>query len=175
MPLNFQSLSMMDLRNAPGEALDRVALKGESFIVERNGHQLACLVPLSRFMPDIQPVRLSKELERLQKQEEHHNLSLTDDNELELHFRREGAAKEITLTVRLPHGFPNTAPKVYASPVPEGAPHRWADGSLCIFGAMAVWNPGAHDVSNVLKFARRWLQGLEAWKASGAWPGGEAK
>lgn len=173
MPVNFQPLAMMALRNAPGEALDRVAHKGEAFIVERNGYQMACLVPLSLFMPDIQPGRLAKEFERLQQDEEQHAVSLTDDNELELQFRREGAARDITLTVRLPHGYPNASPKVYASPVPDGAPHRWQDGSLCIFGATAIWNPGQHDVPYVLKHARKWVQGLEAWKASGAWPGGE--
>lgn len=175
MPVNFQTLSMMELRNAPGEALDRVAHKGKSFIVERNGYQLACLVPLSLFMPDIQPARLAKEFERLQKDEEQHAVSLTDDNELELQFRREGAARDITLTVLLPHGYPNASPKVYAAPVPDGAPHCWEDGSLCIFGATAVWNPGRHDVAYVLKHARKWVQGLEAWKANGAWPGGEVK
>lgn len=44
MPLDFKPLSMMKLRSAPGEVLDRVAQKGEAFVVERNGEQMACLV-----------------------------------------------------------------------------------------------------------------------------------
>jgi len=173
MPLTFKPLPMMELRNAPGEALDKVAHKGEAFIIERNGYQLACLVPLSMFMPDIQQARLTKEFERLHAQEEQHTLSLTDLREIELHFRREGAGRDITLTILLPHGYPNASPKVYATPLPERAPHRWQDGSLCIFGATDIWNPGRHDVPHVLKQARKWLQNLEAWKANGAWPGGE--
>jgi len=70
MPIEFKPLSMMQLRSAPGEVLDRVAQQGEAFVVERNGEQMACLVPLSLFMPDIQPKRLAREFDRLQGQEE---------------------------------------------------------------------------------------------------------
>lgn len=169
MPLNFQPLSMMELRSAPGEVLDRVAQKGEAFIVERSGHQMACLVPLSSFMPDIQPARLSREFEQLQLQKEWHTASITDERELEVHFREEGAEQSVRLTIRLPHGYPSACPKVYAHPVPDGCPHRWQDGSLCIFGAMEVWNPGQHDVSYVLRLARRWLSHFAQWQRTGEW------
>ena len=46
MPLDFSLLSMTELRNRPGEILDRVADKGEAFIIERSGQRKACLVPL---------------------------------------------------------------------------------------------------------------------------------
>ena len=55
MPLDFALLSMTELRNRPGEILDRVADKGEVFIIERNGQRKACLVPLSILLPDIPP------------------------------------------------------------------------------------------------------------------------
>ena len=59
MPLDFGLLSMTELRNRPGEVLDRVADDGAAFIIERNGRQKACLVPLSAFFPDIQPTRIA--------------------------------------------------------------------------------------------------------------------
>jgi hypothetical protein len=169
MPLNFTPLSMMDLRSAPGEALDRVARNGEAFVIERNGQQMACLVPLSIFMPDIQPARIALELERLHDQEEKHTTSITDDRELEFRFRQQGVEKKVTLIVRLPHGYPNASPKVFAEPLPEQCPHRWQDGSLCVFGAMELWNPGQHDAVHALKVARRWLTHFESWQREGQW------
>ena len=169
MPLNFQPLSMMELRSKPGESLDRVAQKGEAFIVERNGRQMACLVPLSVFMPDIQPTRLAREFERLDSEGEAQTVSVSDERELNLHFRGEGLDHNITLTVCLPHGYPNASPKVSAVPVPEGCPHRWQDGTLCIFGATELWNPGQHDVLYVLAQARRWLKSLGRWQQTGKW------
>lgn len=160
---------MMDLRSAPGEVLDRVAHNHEAFIIERKGNQMACLVPLSVFMPDIQPARLAWEYDRLHQQNERHITTINDERNLEIQFREEGVNKDITITVRLPHGYPNTCPKVYAAPIPDGSPHRWQDGSLCIFGAMELWNPGQHDVLHVLSLARRWLKNYEMWKRDGEW------
>ena len=65
MPYDFGLLSMTELRNGPGEILDRVAQKGESFIIERNGRRTACLVPLSVFFPDIAPTRIADEIKEL--------------------------------------------------------------------------------------------------------------
>lgn len=169
MPIDFKPLSMMELRGSPGEILDRVA-DGEAFVVERNGQQKACLVPLSLFMPDIQPARLWRELERLHQQGEQHSTVISDSNELELHFRREGAEKDVTIKVGLPHGYPSVCPKVYATPLATGCPHRWQDGSLCIFGALETWNPGKHTVVHVLRFARHWLSQYASWKLTGTWP-----
>jgi hypothetical protein len=170
MPLNFQPLSMMELRSAPGEVLDRVAQRQESFIVERNGYQMACLVPLSVFMPDIQPARLQKEFEKLQSFGENQITAISDTRELDLRFKEQGPNHEFTITIRLPHGYPNVCPKVFAEPVPKNSPHRWQDGSLCIFGAMELWNPGQHDVVYVLNLTRRWLAHFSSWKNSGTWP-----
>jgi hypothetical protein len=160
---------MMELRSAPGEALDRVAHKGEAFIVERNGHQMACLVPLSVFMPDIQPARLAREFDQLQRQEENHTVSISDERELSLHFRGEGRDHNITLTICLPHGYPSASPKVSAYPLPDNCPHRWQDQTLCIFGATELWNPGQHDVLHVLQQARLWLAHLGRWQETGEW------
>ncbi len=171
MPLNFQPLSMMALRGAPGDVLDRVAQNHEAFIVERNGQQIACLVPLSVFMPDIQPARLAQELEALDVNGEERRVSLTHDNELELRFHGEGTSNDMILTVRLPHGYPNASPKVFVDPLVPDCPHRWQDGSLCIFGAIEIWNPGKHNILRVLALARRWISHYEAWRADGTWTG----
>jgi ubiquitin-protein ligase len=169
MPLDFKPLSMMKLRSAPGEVLDRVAQKGEAFVVERNGEQMACLVPLSVFMPDIQPKRLALEFEQLYTHNEEHSVSISEERELHFQFRKQGPDEDVTLTISLPHGYPNACPKVYADPLPDHCPHRWQDGALCIFGAMEIWNPGKHDVQHVLGLARRWLTNFAAWKQTGQW------
>lgn len=169
MPLDFKPLSMMKLRSAPGEVLNRVAQKGEAFVVERNGEQMACLVPLSVFMPDIQPKRLAREMEELHRHNEKYSASISDERELRLNFRQQGPGEEMTVTISLPHGYPNVCPKVYVHPIPDLCPHRWQDGSLCIFGAMDVWNPGKHDVLYVLRLARRWLAHFATWKQTGQW------
>jgi hypothetical protein len=169
MPLDFKLLSMMELRSSPGEVLDRVAHKGEAFIVERNGYQMACLVPLSVLMPDVQQARLTHEFDRLRQNGQEHTTSISDRQEVELHFRGEGLEKEITVTILLPHGYPNACPQVFAAPLPDRCPHRWQDGSLCIFGAMELWNPGQHDILHVLNLTRRWLSHLAVWQQTGEW------
>lgn len=173
MPISFTPLAMMDLRSAPGEILDRVARNNESFVVERNGQQMACLVPLSIFMPDIQPARIARELERLNAQGEQQSTSITDARELEFQFREIIDDRTLTITIRLPHGYPNASPKVFVTPLPERCPHRWQDGSLCLFGVMELWNPGQHDTLHALRLTRRWLAHFADWEKSGRWPGGQ--
>jgi hypothetical protein len=167
MPIDFKPLTMMELRSSPGEILDRVARDGEAFVVERSGQQMACLVPLSNFMPDIQRTRLNQELERLSERNELYRPTITDQNEIELRFASNDQLPEIV--IRLPHGYPNACPVVFVRDLPDACPHRWQDGSLCIFGAMEIWNPGKHDVSHTLGLARRWLINYSAWKRNGKW------
>ena len=171
MPLDFSLLSMTELRNRPGEILDRVADKGEAFIIERSGQRKACLVPLSVLLPDIPPARIADELELLVQQGEQPSTSFTDGKELAFKFPEkldDGASAELSIV--LPHGYPNNCPRVYAGAIDEAAPHRWADGALCLYGVMTGWNPGKHTVFSTLKLARRWLRNYEAWRKSGQWP-----
>lgn len=173
MALDFKSLTMMELRSSPGEILDRVYKNGEAFIIERNGRQKACLVPICYFLPDIPKNKVYKvieELEELRKKEERPLLKFSDNNELEILFKEAGDEYEITLTIVLPHGYPNNAPKIYASPVVNNAPHRWQDGALCIFGAMTNWNPGKHNIASVLALARKWISDYSEWQEKGIWP-----
>lgn len=171
MPLNFELLSMTELRTRPGEILDRVADKGEAFIVERNGQRKACLVPLSVLLPDISPARIADEIQQLVAQGEKPSTSFTEEKELTFRFPsklEDGTSAEISIV--LPHGYPNNCPRVYCNAVRESAPHRWADGALCVYGVMTGWNPGKHTVFSTLKLARRWLRNYVTWLTSGEWP-----
>jgi prevent-host-death family protein len=171
MPLDFGLLSMTELRTRPGEILDRVADKGEAFIIERNGQRKACLVPLSVLLPDISPTRIAHEIEQLVVQGEEPSTSFTEEKELAFRFPsklEDGTPADLSIV--LPHGYPNNCPRVYASAIGEGAPHRWADGALCLYGVMTGWNPGKHTVFSTLKLARQWLHNYDAWRTLGQWP-----
>ena len=170
MPISFKVLSMMNLRGKPGEVLDDVARNGQAFVIERNGQQKACLVPISFFLPDIQTSRVTAELDKLSDAEEYYRMSITDGREIQLIFRDLSADSEIDVTVTLPHGYPSKSPIVWAEPIDEQCPHRWQDGSLCIYGAMDTWNPGKHDMLHVLKLCRRWIAHYLAWQREGKWP-----
>lgn len=170
MAIEFKSLKMMDLRAQPGEILDRVARDGEAFMIERNGHRKACLVPVSFFVPDIPPNKISEEWEILKQKGENPKITITDDHEVKFTFHEVVTGENILLSIILSHGYPNTTPKVHADPIATNAPHRWRDGSLCIFGTMAQWNPGKHDVYFVLKMARQWLKKYSIWSQDGQWP-----
>ena len=169
MRLDFVLLPMTELRNAPGEILDRVADNGEAFIIERNGKQKACLVPTTLFFPDISPARIAQEMDELTQSGEQPRLAFSDQRELSLRF-----AGEPTLTILLPHGYPNSCPRVFAAEIASDTPHRWADGTLCLYGAMTGWNPGKHTVLTTLQLARDWVARYKQWKTSGQWPTGDS-
>ncbi len=173
MTIDFTVLPMTELRNTPGEILDRVADAGEAFVIERNGKQKACLVPLSIFFPDIPPARMAREMDELAAQGEAPRTSFSQDREISLSFPvNNNDAGDARITVLLPHGYPNSCPKVYANPVADNAPHRWNDGALCLYGVMTGWNPGKHTVFSTLQLARQWFANYSAWQNSGQWPSG---
>lgn len=171
MPLDFGLLSMTELRNRPGEILDRVAESGESFIIERNGSRKACLVPLSVFFPDVSPARIGEELQELEKHDEKPRATITEKRELAFRFPvKLGDETTIELSIVLPHGYPHSCPRVYANSISGKVPHRWRDGALCLYGVMSGWNPGKHTVYSTLTLAKRWLQHFDAWRQTGQWP-----
>ena len=170
MLIEFKSLPMMALRSRPGEVLDEVSRDGTAFLVERNGQQKACLVPISYFLPDIQTSRLTAELDKIIDSNEHYRITISDEREIQLLFREFSGETRVDVTVTLPHGYPNKAPVVSAAPIEEGCPHRWPDGTLCIYGAVAVWNPGKHDVMHAVALFRRWIQHYSVWRQTGDWP-----
>jgi len=171
MAQDFSLLSMTELRTRPGEILDRVAEGGEAFIIERNGQRSACLVPLSVFFPDIPPARIAFELKELEDHGEEPRPTITEERELVFRFNEAiGTDTAVKLSIILPHGYPNKCPRVYADPVSEKAPHRWADGALCIYGVMMGWNPGKSTVFSTLGAARQWLRNYNGWLTLGEWP-----
>lgn len=170
MEFDFKTLTMMKLRSSPGEILDRVHEDGEAFIIERNGRQKACLVPVWYFLPDIPKNKVNEELNELHKNGESPIVMVSNKKEVEMLFKETVERDELTLKIILPHGYPNVAPKIYVSPIITDTPHRWQDGALCIFGAMTNWNPGKHNVAFVLTLARKWLANYSEWRKKGVWP-----
>jgi prevent-host-death family protein len=170
LKVDFKPLKMMELRSSPGEILDRVARDGQVFVVERNGRPMACLVPVSFLMPDIAPDRIAKELSKLNAKEENYKLTINERKEMEISCLETAAGENIIITIVLPHGYPNSAPRIYAEPVAPNTPTRWPDGSLSIFGATAAWNSKTHNACHALSLARLWLKNYAKWRRTGAWP-----
>jgi prevent-host-death family protein len=172
MRLDFTPLSMTELRTRPGEILDRVADDGESFLIERNGRQRACLVPISVFLPDISPARIARELDELEKAGEMTHTTITGEKEVAIRVAHASGGNAYSIIITLPHNYPNACPRIYVSEVDERAPHRFEDGALCIFGVTSSWNPGKHTARDALDSARDWLGRYEAWRHTGSWPNG---
>jgi prevent-host-death family protein len=172
LKIDFKTLKMMELRSSPGEILDRVARDGEVFVIERNGQPKACLVPVSFLLPDISPDRIAQELDRLRERNEKPTLAINESKELAIDFREIAGGENAVISIVLPHGYPNAAPRIHVQPLPPNTPHRWQDGSLSIFGATAVWNAKSHDVVHVLSLVRLWLKQYSAWRRTGEWPEG---
>jgi prevent-host-death family protein len=171
MPLDFGLLLMTELRNRTGEILDRVADRGQAFIVERNGRQKTCLVPLSVFFPDIPPTRFAEEIQELVQDGEEGRTTFTETHELAFRFPcKLTDDNPIEAIIFLPHGYPNNCPGVNASPISEGGPRRWADGTRCLYGVMTGSNPGKHTVFSTLSLARQWFQHDDTWRQTGQWP-----
>lgn len=168
--LDFRLLSMTDLRTRPGEVLDRVADHGEAFLIERNGQRKACLVPLTVFLPDLSPARIADELHALVEGGESPQTTVNENREIAFVFPHHLEDMNVDIQIVLPHGYPNSCPRVYAHGVDVKAPHRWSDGALCIFGVLSSWNPGKHNAASTLNLARRWLQSYTTWKKTNEWP-----
>lgn len=160
----------MDLRRSPGEVLDRVSRDGEVFVIERNEHPKACLVPVSFLLPDVSPDRITQELNGLRDRKENYKLTINEHKELEINCHEIAAGENIVISIVLPHGYPNAAPRIYALQVPSNTPKRWQDGSLSIFGDTEMWNTKRHDVIHALSLARKWLKQYAKWRKTGKWP-----
>ena len=168
--IEFKPLPMMALRSSPGEVLDAVSKEGSAYLIERNGQQKACLVPISCFLPDIQRSRVTAELERLEDSVEQYRVMISAGREMQFLFTEFSGDEHIEVTVTLPHGYPNLAPVVTAEPIEHNCPHRWPNGALCLYGAVAVWNPGKHDVMHAVALFRRWIQRYTVWRQTTEWP-----
>ena len=72
------------------------------------------------------------------------------------------------LKIVYPERFPYERPKAFVvSPEVSGAPHRWGDDSLCLFGA------GPTDIKTTALVVRNravtWFLAYEFWKVTGEW------
>jgi hypothetical protein len=57
----------------------------------------------------------------------------------------------------------------------DNAPHRFADGSLCLYYPDdGDWNPHAFIARTIIPWASSWLYFYEHWLKSGIWLGSEA-
>ena len=170
MKIDFKTLTMMALRNSPGETLDKVAEDGEVFVIERNGQPRACLVPVSFLLPDISPQKISEELEMLRAEKQDYKLTINEQKELEISVLETAAGDNVVVSIVLPHGYPKSAPRIQASNIQSNAPGRWHDGSLSIFGTMEIWDSKNHNVLHALSLAREWLKNYRKWRKTGEWP-----
>ena len=165
-PIEFKPLSMMTLRSSPGDVIDSVARDGETYIIERNGQQLACLLPVSTFLPDIDQKRMEKDRNELAKSYPDYINGVNQDKEIYFKVKQE----EFSIRIVMPNGYPSNCPKVYVGGIDDNCPHRWKDGSLCIFGVMKSWNPGKKSLLDVLELTQKWTASYKKWKDSGRWP-----
>jgi antitoxin (DNA-binding transcriptional repressor) of toxin-antitoxin stability system len=160
---------MMELRNSPGEILDKVSEEGETYIIERKGELLACLVPVELFQPNIKRNRLNSELDTLGREKIDYKIKFSSTNEVMLLFTEKIEEDELTIRIVIPHKYPYYVPRVYVEPLKENAPHTWTDGALCIYGAYTNWNPGEHSILTTLQYAKDWLRKYEKWKVTSLW------
>lgn len=66
------------------------------------------------------------------------------------------------------------APKVFVlhPTVPKNAPHRWADGSLCLFWPKTWrWTDAESIPATIMGWAALWLEYYEIWQTLGVWLG----
>ena len=174
MTYEFKYVTMSELRARAGDLVDKVAKHNEAYIVDRKGTPLACIVPVSVFLPDIPSVRLRKEYDELSSSGEEPRFAIDDLNQICLIFRHALGREEVSIRITLPHGYPSTVPQIHVDPLPDNTPHRWADGTLCVYGEMSSWNPGKHGVLSSLHLARRWLNRYEEWRRTDRWPSEKA-
>jgi len=84
MLLDFAFLSMTELRNTPGEILDRVA---EAKHLSSNGAASQSMPrPAVRLFPDIAPARIAAEFDELSRAREQARPTITENLELAIHL-----------------------------------------------------------------------------------------
>lgn len=83
---------------------------------------------------------------------------------------RSSAGQSYVLAIEYPERFPHEAPRAYIlSPDVSGAPHRFADGSLCLWGDHVHGSGVKTTAVSVRSRAIAWFFVYEAWRRTGAW------
>lgn len=69
----------------------------------------------------------------------------------------------------LPARYPNQPPALHVlkPQLAGGCPHRYADGSLCVYPRN--WIPATGTVVLAIANAADWLRHYEGWRRTGAW------
>ena len=89
---------------------------------------------------------------------------------MEISFHEIAAGDNVLLSIILPHGYPNSAPRIHAPNVASNTPKRWPTDHL---RSSAPARPGiakTHDAMHALNLARGWLRQYAKWRKTGEWP-----
>lgn len=73
------------------------------------------------------------------------------------------------VSAELPERYPYEAPALHVltPALVGGCPHRYADGSLCVY--LNRWNPERDTVVQTIANATDWLRHYQGWRRSGRW------
>jgi hypothetical protein len=73
------------------------------------------------------------------------------------------------VSAELPSHYPNEAPvlRVLTPSLVGGCPHRYRDGSLCVY--LSTWHPGTGTVVQSIANAADWLAHYQGWRLTGVW------
>lgn len=87
--------------------------------------------------------------------------------------------EEYTIKVVFLHDHPAEAPKAF--PVGSNmrwwsnSPHRYGDGSLCLFkpsdGRTHGWDPARSTGATIISWSIQWVQAFRHWQQTNRWPG----
>lgn len=167
---NFTNIRVSDLRARTGQILDDVTESEEVFLVQRKGRPLACLGPVKHYLPEIPMRQIVAEFDALHDADEEPRATVGEDKTLIFWFPQEIAdGKTVTITVELPHGYPENQLKVRLVGIDPPSPHEASDGSIPLFGSAATWTPDRPGVVRALSDARTYLQEYVKWVETGSW------
>ena len=78
-----------------------------------------------------------------------------------------GSAYSVSAVV--PARYPNQPPALHVLKpgIPRGCPHRFEDGSLCVYPKN--WIPATGTVVQTIANAADWLHSYEGWQRTGVW------
>lgn len=116
------------------------------------------------------PRRLQLERELMESRTQAQLRRLGDELGWLENLRSAGAGVPYQLVIVYPDRFPYEPPKAFiAYPDVTGAPHRFLDGSLCLFNNPAVASGVKTTALLVRNRAVVWFLAYELWRVTGEW------